>query len=60
MKSRDYISGVGTMGSFWTSTLSSSSNEAKRLIIFNGDAKELGVSVYERWIGYPIRPVYAE
>ena len=48
------------MGSFWTSTLSSSSNAAKRLIIFNGDAKELGVSVYECWIGYPIRPVYAE
>ncbi len=60
IKSNNNISGIGTLSSYWTNTLSTRSYEAERLFISNGNEDELGVWPYYRWIGCPIRPVYAE
>ena len=60
IKSQNNISGIGTLSSYWTNTLSTRSYEAERLFISNGNEDELGVWPYYRWMGCPIRPVYAE
>ena len=51
-------SGEGYISSYWSSTLASKSDQAMRLMVLNDP--QLGVVQYARWIGCPIRPVYAE
>ncbi|MBR5324171.1 MAG: hypothetical protein IKV14_05080 [Muribaculaceae bacterium] len=52
-------SGEGYISSYWSSTLSNKSDQAMRLLVIN-DPKEMRVVQYARWIGCPIRPVYAD
>ena len=52
-------SGDGYISSYWSSTLSNKSDQAMRLLVIN-DPIEMRVVQYARWIGCPIRPVYAD